>query len=72
MPMSNGIILMIEDDADIREAVRILLGNENYMIIEAENGIRGLELMTESIDLVILDIMMPGISGLRTCEEIRK
>ena len=72
MPMSNGTILMIEDDADIREAVRILLGNENYTIIEAENGIRGLELMTESIDLVILDIMMPGMSGLRTCEEIRK
>ena len=70
--MSNGTILMIEDDADIREAVRILLGNENYTIIEAENGIRGLELMTESIDLVILDIMMPGMSGLRTCEEIRK
>ena len=39
--MSNGTILMIEDDADIREAVRILLGNENYTIIEAENGIRG-------------------------------
>lgn len=72
MPMSNGTILMIEDDADIREAVRILLGNENYTIIEAENGIRGLELMTESIDLVILDVMMPGMSGLRTCEEIRK
>lgn len=70
--MSNGTILMIEDDADIREAVRILLGNENYTIIEAENGIRGLELMTESIDLVILDIMMPGMSGIITCEEIRK
>ena len=47
--MSNGTILMIEDDADIREAVRILLGNENYTIIEAENGIRGLELMTERL-----------------------
>jgi len=70
--MSNETILMIEDDADIREAVRILLGNEKYTIIEAENGIRGLELLTQGIDLVILDIMMPGISGLRTCEEIRK
>ena len=72
MSMNNGTILIIEDDADIREAVRILLGNEKYTIIEAENGIRGLELMTECIDLVILDIMMPGMSGLRTCEEIRK
>lgn len=72
MSMNNGTILIIEDDADIREAVRILLGNEKYTIIEAENGSTGLELMTESIDLVILDIMMPGMSGLRTCEEIRK
>ena len=72
MSMNNGTILIIEDDADIREAVRILLGNEKYTIIEAENGSTGLELMTESIDLVILDIMMPGMSGIITCEEIRK
>ena len=37
-----------------------------------ENGVQGLELLREDTDLVILDIMMPGISGLKTCEEIRK
>ena len=37
MSMNNGTILIIEDDADIREAVRILLGNEKYTIIEAAN-----------------------------------
>ena len=70
--MSKEQILIIEDDANIREGVRILLESENYQVTEAENGRRGLELLNSGTDLVILDIMMPGISGLRTCEEIRK
>ena len=70
--MHTEKILIIEDDADIREGVRILLENENYKIIEAANGREGLELLDDAVDLVILDIMMPGMSGLRTCEEIRK
>ena len=70
--MNKERVLLVEDDADIREGVRILLESENYIVTEAENGKRGLELLDESTDLVILDVMMPGISGLRTCEEIRK
>ena len=62
----------MEDDADIREGVRILLESENYIVQEAENGRKGLELLEKETDLVILDVMMPGMSGLRTCEEIRK
>ena len=65
-------VLIIEDDDDIREGVRILLEGEGYNITEAENGMQGLKLLTEDTDIVILDIMMPGISGLKTCEEIRK
>lgn len=65
-------ILIIEDDADIREGVRILLEGEGYSVSEAENGRKGLELLSEEPDLVILDVMMPGMSGLKTCEEIRK
>lgn len=70
--MSKNQILIIEDDADIREGVRILLESENYGVLEAENGERGLKMLSDELDLVILDIMMPGMSGLRTCEEIRK
>lgn len=70
--MMRGSILVIEDNEDIREAVRILLENESYAVTEAENGAEGLKLLTEDMDLVILDVMMPGMSGLRTCEEIRK
>lgn len=70
MNMAN--ILLIEDDEDIREGIRILLESEQYHITEAENGMEGLKLLKPDTDLVILDIMMPGISGLKTCEEIRK
>ena len=65
-------ILIIEDDEDIREGVRILLEGEQYQVQEAENGRKGLQLLTKDTDLVILDIMMPGMSGFKTCEEIRK
>ncbi|MDO4486792.1 MAG: response regulator transcription factor [Bacillota bacterium] len=70
--MNKAKILIIEDNEDIREGVRILLESEGYEIQEAANGAEGLSLLSEDTDLVILDIMMPGISGLRTCEEIRK
>lgn len=70
--MEKAEVLVIEDDADIREGVRILLESEGYYVKEAENGEIGLRDLSESTSLVILDIMMPGMSGLRVCEEIRK
>ncbi len=70
--MNREHVLIVEDDADIREGVRILLESEDYEVEEAENGRKGLELLDEDTDLVILDVMMLGMSGLRTCEEIRK
>lgn len=70
--MNNETILLVEDDADIREGVRVLLQSEGYRIEEAESGNEGLNMLNSETDLVILDIMMPGISGIRTCEEIRK
>lgn len=70
--MDGVKILVIEDDADIREGVRILLESEGFLVDEAENGEMGLRKLAEDISLVILDIMMPGMSGIRVCEEIRK
>ena len=70
--MDGVKILVIEDDADIREGVRILLESEGFLVDEAENGETGLRKLAEDISLVILDIMMPGMSGIRVCEEIRK
>lgn len=51
-------IMIVEDDPDIRDGVRILLSGEGYRILEAENGPRALSLLTPEVDLVILDIMM--------------
>ena len=70
--MTERKIMIIEDDEDIREGVRILLESEQYLVMEAENGAQGLELLEPDVSLIILDIMMPGMSGIRTCEEIRK
>lgn len=70
--MSAQTILLVEDDPDIRDGVRILLAGEGYHILEAENGARALEVFGPEVDLVILDVMMPGMSGLRVCEELRK
>lgn len=70
--MELQTILIVEDDPDIRDGVRILLSGEGYRIIEAENGRQALQLFDDSVELVILDIMMPGMSGLRVCEELRK
>ena len=65
-------ILIIEDDPDIREGVRILLESEGFAVVEAEDGRDGLQKLLDDISLVILDVMMPGMSGIKVCEEIRK
>lgn len=67
----NNNILMIEDDADIRESVRILLENEGFNVTEAASGSEGLAKLDETTDLVILDVMLPGLSGFKVCEQIR-
>ena len=59
-------VLIIEDDKDIREGIRILLEGEGFTVTEAENGMEGLQKLSLDISLVILDIMMPGISGLNS------
>jgi len=70
--MSSQVILIVEDEPDIREGIRILLSGEGYTVMEAATGEDALNLINAAIDLVILDIMLPGISGIKVCEEIRK
>ena len=70
--MDAQTILLVDDDPEIREGIRILLSGEGYHIIEAEDGHQAMEKLSGAVDLVILDIMMPGMSGLRVCEEMRK
>lgn len=70
--MNSQVILIVEDEPDIREGIRILLGGEGYVILEASSGEEAMAQINDAVDLVILDIMLPGMSGLKVCEEIRK
>ena len=70
--MQRSKIMVVDDDADIRQALRTLLEMENYEVTEADNGKTALELLDETVDLMILDIMMPEKDGISTCREIRE
>ena len=66
-------ILMVDDNQEIREVVNILLAGEGYVVDEAGNGREALEkIRADDYDLVILDVMMPGMNGYQACMEIRK
>ncbi len=66
-------ILVADDQKEIRELLRLYLENENYRVVEAEDGQRALEILRrERIDLCILDIMMPKVDGYHVLQEIRK
>ena len=66
-------ILIIEDEAVIRKAIRMACEKEGYEVVEAENGMEGLRLTeTAKPDLLLLDLMLPDVSGFDVCREIRK
>ncbi len=66
-------ILIVDDDAHIRDVLTYALKNEGFTIVEAENGRIALEkFSSEQPDLVILDIMMPELDGISVCRELRK
>lgn len=66
-------ILVADDEAEIRDLLRLYLEKDGYDVVEAEDGAQALSLLqTEELDLVILDIMMPGIDGYRVLRNIRE
>lgn len=66
-------VLVVDDDAHIREVVRFALEKAGMRVVEAANGREALaQVSQQTPDLVILDIMMPEMDGLETCREIRK
>lgn len=65
-------ILIVDDDTDIRKMLSILLGNDGYDTVEAEDGKKAIETMDESIDLILLDVMMPIMDGVTACIKIRE
>jgi two-component system response regulator VanR len=66
-------ILVVDDEKDIREVIEIYLMNEGFEVITTCDGLEALEkIENTNIDLIILDIMMPKLDGIRTCLKIRE
>lgn len=73
--MKKGNILLVDDDEEIREIVKVLLSSEGYTIYPAADGAQALALIEEreqALDLVILDVMMPQLGGYDVCKKIRE
>ncbi|MSQ22427.1 MAG: response regulator transcription factor [Dehalococcoidia bacterium] len=66
-------VLIVEDDPNTVELVRLYLGRDGHKVLEASEGFEGLRLARESHpDLVILDLMLPGLDGLEICRILRQ
>ena len=65
-------ILIVEDDADIQDILKNHLVDAGYEVAVASDGVTGIALFDDTIDLVLLDIMLPKIDGYGVCEVIRK
>jgi two-component system KDP operon response regulator KdpE len=71
--MSIEHILVVDDEPQIRRVMRTTLVAQGYEVSDARTGDEALELVrSEKYDLVLLDVNMPGISGIQTCREIRQ
>jgi two-component system phosphate regulon response regulator PhoB len=70
--MSNGTVLVIDDEKDLLELVTYNLQKEGFETLTAADAFKGLNMATaEQPDLVVLDVMMPGMDGLEVCRQIR-
>ncbi len=73
MPEESKKILLVEDEKSIRDAVQAYLEHEKYLVAPAEDGVIALEKFEQdSFDLVILDLMLPRLSGEQVCNKIRE
>jgi len=70
--MAEGRILVVDDEPQIRRVMRTTLVHEGYEVADARNGTDALERVhSDKFDLILLDINMPGMSGIETCRQIR-
>ena len=73
MEQQTTQILVVDDNPEIRDIIHVLLAGEGIRVTEAADGSSALHFLeTDSFDLIILDIMMPGLNGYETCQKIRQ
>jgi DNA-binding response OmpR family regulator len=66
-------VLLVEDDPDVRLALRLLLEDDGYEVIEAGDGEQGLQRAASQLpDLVLVDLKLPGMHGLEVCRQLRR
>lgn len=70
--MSKPLVVVVEDEADIQDVIAYNLKRDGYEVLTASRGDEGLSLIQAKMpDLVILDLMLPGIDGLTICQQLR-
>ncbi|NMC52847.1 MAG: response regulator transcription factor [Chloroflexi bacterium] len=70
--MPEGLILLVDDEANILNLARLYLEREGYLVLTAEAGQKGYELANQrKPDLVVLDVMLPGLDGFEICRKLR-
>lgn len=68
-----SVILVVDDDTEIRDVIHIYLRNEGHSVLEASDGVEALDvLLQRKVDLIILDVMMPRMDGIKACMNIRE
>ena len=66
-------ILVVDDEEDVRELARIILESKGYMVLAASSGEEALSMLSHSKpDLVLLDVVMPSLSGLDVCRQLKR
>ena len=70
--MSKDVILIVEDDPSFLRAISHIVEKEGYDVTSASNGVKGLRMVREEKpDLLVLDVMLPGIDGFEICNQLR-
>lgn len=71
--MTDATILIVEDEEGIRELIHLFLAKKGYKVLDAEDGFQAIDVVArEKVDLILLDIEMPGMNGMETCKQIRQ
>ena len=69
----NSRILVVDDDLALAEMIGIVLGSEGFDVATCSDGVQALDVFhQENPDLILLDVMLPGMDGIEICTRIRK